>query len=60
MGKRHVPELTFHADRSERMTGRIDELLTRTRKRNKYAPAAAAPAEAVQAKPDSSEKEAGS
>lgn len=38
MGKRHVPELVFHADRSERMTGRIDELLTRTRKRarNKY------------------------
>jgi ribosome-binding factor A len=38
MGKRHVPELMFHADRSERMTGRIDELLTRTRKRNKYPP----------------------
>ena len=36
MGKRHVPELAFHVDRSERMTGRIDELLTRTRKRNKY------------------------
>jgi ribosome-binding factor A len=60
MGKRHVPELTFHADRSERMAGRIDELLTRTRKRNKYAPAAAAPAEAVQAKPDISGKEVGS
>ena len=41
MGKRHVPELAFHADRSERMVGRIDELLTRTRKRNKYAPAQA-------------------
>jgi ribosome-binding factor A len=39
MGKRHVPDLQFHADRSERMAGRIDELLTRTRKRNKYAPA---------------------
>jgi ribosome-binding factor A len=38
MGKRHVPELQFHPDRSERMAGRIDELLTRTRKRNKYAP----------------------
>lgn len=37
MGKRHVPDVTFHADRSERMAGRIDELLTRTRKRNKYA-----------------------
>ena len=41
MGKRHVPDLAFHADRSERMTGRIDDLLTRSRKRNKYAPAAA-------------------
>lgn len=39
MGKRHVPDLAFHADRSERMTGRIDDLLTRSRKRNKYAPA---------------------
>ncbi len=39
MGKRHIPELQFHADRSERMAGRIDELLTRTRKRNKYAAA---------------------
>ena len=52
MGKRHVPELAFHADRSERMVGRIDELLTRTRKRNKYAPAPAAePAEPVAAPP---------
>ena len=33
MGKRHVPELAFHADRSERLSGRIDELLVRTRKR---------------------------
>ncbi len=38
MGKRHIPDLAFHADRSERMAGRIDELLTRSRKRNKYAP----------------------
>ncbi len=37
-GKRHIPDLAFHADRSERMAGRIDELLTRTRRRNnKYA-----------------------
>ncbi len=35
-GKRHIPELAFHADRSERMASRIDELMTRTRKRNKY------------------------
>lgn len=40
-GKRHVPEIQFHADRSERMGNRIDELMTRTRKRNKYAPAPA-------------------
>jgi ribosome-binding factor A len=35
MGVRHVPELTFAIDRSERMTGRMDELLARTRKRDK-------------------------
>lgn len=34
MGVRHVPELTFAIDRSERMTGRMDELLTRLRKRD--------------------------
>lgn len=33
MGVRHVPELTFAIDRSERMTGRMDELLTRIHKR---------------------------
>jgi ribosome-binding factor A len=35
MGVRHVPELTFAIDRSERLTGRMDELLARTRKREK-------------------------
>ena len=35
MGVRHVPELTFHIDRTERMTARIDELLSRRRRRNK-------------------------
>ncbi|WP_058188732.1 30S ribosome-binding factor RbfA [Terracidiphilus gabretensis] len=35
MGKRHVPELTFLADRSGRLTARIDELMTRGRKRQK-------------------------
>lgn len=34
MGVRHVPELTFAIDRSERMTGRMDELLGRSRKRD--------------------------
>jgi ribosome-binding factor A len=35
MGVRHVPDLTFAIDRSERLTGRMDELLARTRKRDK-------------------------
>src|ERR1700761_4997941 len=33
MGVRHVPDLTFAIDRSEKMTGRMDELLGRMRKR---------------------------
>ena len=35
MGVRHVPELTFAIDRSEKMTGRMDELLGRMRKRDR-------------------------
>ena len=35
MGVRHVPELTFAIDRSQKMTGRMDELLGRMRKRDK-------------------------
>jgi len=35
MGVRHVPELTFAIDRSAKMTGRMDELLDRMRKRQK-------------------------
>jgi ribosome-binding factor A len=35
MGVRHVPELSFHIDRSEKMKGRIDELLGRSRRRQK-------------------------
>jgi ribosome-binding factor A len=42
MGVRHVPDLTFAIDRSERMTGRMDELLARTRKRDKKREQAAA------------------
>ncbi len=34
MGVRHVPDLTFAIDRSQKMTGRMDELLTRMRKRD--------------------------
>jgi ribosome-binding factor A len=33
MGVRHVPELTFAIDRSEKMTARMDELLERMSKR---------------------------
>ena len=33
MGVRHVPELTFAIDRSEKLSGRMDELLERARKR---------------------------
>jgi len=48
MGVRHVPELTFAIDRSEKMTGRMDELLARTRKREQkrtpVEPALGAPA----------------
>jgi ribosome-binding factor A len=33
MGVRHVPELVFAIDRSEKMTGRMDELLGRMKKR---------------------------
>jgi ribosome-binding factor A len=35
LGKRHVPELTFHIDRSEKTKERIDELLGRVEKRAK-------------------------
>jgi ribosome-binding factor A len=39
MGVRHVPDLTFAIDRSEKMTGRMDELLSRIRKRERKASA---------------------
>jgi ribosome-binding factor A len=35
LGKRHVPELTFHIDRSEKTQARIDELLGRVQRRAK-------------------------
>ena len=34
-GKRHIPELSFHIDRSEKMKARIDELMGRKRRRRK-------------------------
>ena len=33
LGKRHVPELSFHLDRSQEYGGRIDQLLNRVEKR---------------------------
>lgn len=35
MGVSHIPDLTFHADRSERVQARIEELMDRSRKRQK-------------------------
>jgi ribosome-binding factor A len=48
MGVRHVPELSFAIDRSEKMTGRMDELLGRMRKRDAKK-AAKQPAESAEA-----------
>jgi len=54
MGVRHVPDLTFAIDRSKRLTGRMDELLARTRKRDrKRDEKAAAPAQPQPAEPQS-------
>lgn len=44
MGVRHIPELSFAIDRSEKMTGRMEELLARSRKREAKRAAAATPA----------------
>jgi ribosome-binding factor A len=35
LGKRHVPELSFHLDRSEEYGGRIEQLLNRVEKRTR-------------------------
>jgi ribosome-binding factor A len=35
MGVRHVPDLVFHIDRSEKMKARIDELLGRVKKKSR-------------------------
>lgn len=52
LGVRHIPELNFAIDRSEKMTGRMDELLTRARKRESKraanAPAIETPAQPVE------------
>jgi ribosome-binding factor A len=41
MGVRHVPELSFLADRSGRFQARIEELMDRQRKRHKFTAASA-------------------
>ena len=53
LGVRHVPELSFQADRSGRFQARIDELMQRSRKRQKHAAAAAetVPAEPAEKSP---------
>jgi ribosome-binding factor A len=51
MGVRHVPDLTFAIDRSQKMTGRMDELLGRMRKRDKKRTAAETPETAPTTKP---------
>jgi ribosome-binding factor A len=45
MGVRHVPELSFLADRSGRFQARIEELMDRSRKRQKLQPGQTAPVE---------------
>jgi ribosome-binding factor A len=45
MGVRHVPDLSFLADRSGRFQARIDELMNRSRKRARQGAAAPAPSE---------------
>jgi ribosome-binding factor A len=45
MGVRNVPDLSFLADRSGRFQARIDELMTRSRKRTKAKPEQASTSE---------------
>jgi ribosome-binding factor A len=54
MGVRHVPDLAFLADRSGRFQARIEELMDRSRKRNKYAVLP----EAAKSEPDAAMSEA--
>lgn len=41
MGVRHLPELSFHIDRTEKINARMDTLLTRMEKRDRRRQAAA-------------------
>ena len=51
LGVRHVPDLSFLADRSERFTSRIDELMNRNRRREKAVASKAKPASVATAEP---------
>ena len=42
MGVRHLPELSFHIDRTEKINARMDTLLTRMEKRDRRRQTAAA------------------
>lgn len=42
MGVRHLPELSFHIDRTEKINARMDTLLTRMEKRDRRRQSAAA------------------
>jgi len=42
MGVRHVPDISFQIDRSEKIESRMDELLGRVKKRNEKLAAKAA------------------
>lgn len=50
MAVRNVPDLAFLADRSGRFQARIEELMDRSRKRNKYAPQPESPATTEESK----------
>ncbi len=47
LGVRHLPELSFHIDRSEKINARMDTLLTRMKKRESRKPAPKARNEAA-------------
>lgn len=47
LGKRHVPELSFHIDRSKKVTTRIDDLMTRKQRKAKAAAASGEPSPAA-------------
>ena len=47
MGVRHLPELSFHIDRSEKINARMDSLLTRMKKRDGKRSGSAAAGEAT-------------